>query len=587
MAENASPFNSGSPFSSETPAFGSPVTSDASRLAALVSQKKQLEAILSNPKIPTDSLQFIDAKNKLASLNAEIKKVKASIASASKKPAAKKKTAAEQAAESARSTEWLAQQEAAAKQRMQQQAQSAREEAARQEALGNTQKAAQLRSEAANIESPKVATPTGETEAAGQPAGKDWSHGLKVPKGKILWQNADGSWSNKQSAVSISEAIRKDKNTATRVRNLLIENGYNPKDFTGADALNNVIAAWGEFAGKASQAGVSPFDYKEWAAENLPEWAQQGAAGGGAGGAGGGGTTQQYYKTVQTPQGLRADVDKLYQATLGRNATWKEVVDATNFVNTQIDKNPYTVKQTAAGRTESGLTQGAVLSMLEQRIKKQPEYAEQVGQNFESWVEQKTGLKFATIANDPGIDAALRLYKAGNEADALRALKNTQTIKSAEASGLAGKTATARNTLAEYATAMGVAFDVDAAAKTIADGLASEDDYKNQIKELAKSYFPSWAKQIDSGLTMQSIAYPYLNSMTQILELNPAEVNVNDPMIKRALTFRDKDGNATSQSIWDFEQSLRQDPRWAYTKNARNELDSVARSVLRDFGLAY
>lgn len=427
------------------------------------------------------------------------------------------------------------------------------------------------------VSTPAEATAVGPMAPSVQPSfgnGYDYTHGKQFTSEQVLWKEGN-DWVVKNQADFIGPGGQVKTEYIPQIRQALKDAGYRDAKSL-VDLTNNwrnlVLSTGGQY---------SPLEASKWSAEFL------GAAGGAGGAGGGGGFTTQYYKTIQTPQGLRSDIDKIYQATLGRDATWKEVVEATDFVNSQIDKDPYKRKTTAAGVTESGLTKEAAMSMLIQGLKKNPEYAEQVGQNFETWVEQKTGLKFADIASDPGLDAALRLYKAGNEVDALRALKNTATIKGVEGSKLAGETATAKDTLAKYANAMGVAFDVQSAADAIAKGLATDADYKNQIKELAKSYYPSWAKQIDAGQTMESIAYPYLNSMATILELNPADVNVNDPAIKRALTYRDKDGNATSQSIWDFEQSLRQDPRWGYTKNARTELDSVARSVLRDFGLAY
>ena len=36
--------------------------------------------------------------------------------------------------------------------------------------------------------------------------------------------------------------------------------------------------------------------------------------------------------------------------------------------------------------------------------------------------------------------------------------------------------------------------------------------------------------------------------------------------------------------LWDFENLLRQDPRWMKTKNAKNQFDSTARTILETFG---
>jgi hypothetical protein len=37
--------------------------------------------------------------------------------------------------------------------------------------------------------------------------------------------------------------------------------------------------------------------------------------------------------------------------------------------------------------------------------------------------------------------------------------------------------------------------------------------------------------------------------------------------------------------LWEFQQQLRQDPRWNYTRNAQDSLMGTARKVLQDFGL--
>jgi hypothetical protein len=37
--------------------------------------------------------------------------------------------------------------------------------------------------------------------------------------------------------------------------------------------------------------------------------------------------------------------------------------------------------------------------------------------------------------------------------------------------------------------------------------------------------------------------------------------------------------------LWQFEQELRQDPRWTYTNNAQEDLMGTARQILKNFGL--
>jgi hypothetical protein len=37
--------------------------------------------------------------------------------------------------------------------------------------------------------------------------------------------------------------------------------------------------------------------------------------------------------------------------------------------------------------------------------------------------------------------------------------------------------------------------------------------------------------------------------------------------------------------MWQYEQTLRQDPRWGFTNNARDSVNSTAHQILKDFGV--
>jgi hypothetical protein len=58
-----------------------------------------------------------------------------------------------------------------------------------------------------------------------------------------------------------------------------------------------------------------------------------------------------------------------------------------------------------------------------------------------------------------------------------------------------------------------------------------------------------------------------------------------DPKIRSALAFTLPDGKVGTKSIYDFERELRQDERWQYTNQARQEVSDATLKVLRDFGL--
>jgi hypothetical protein len=73
--------------------------------------------------------------------------------------------------------------------------------------------------------------------------------------------------------------------------------------------------------------------------------------------------------------------------------------------------------------------------------------------------------------------------------------------------------------------------------------------------------------------------------MSQVLELNPGEITLYDDTIKRALTNINEQNQPTLKPLWQFEQDLRKDERWRYTKNAEEDLMGTGITLLRNFGL--
>ena len=74
--------------------------------------------------------------------------------------------------------------------------------------------------------------------------------------------------------------------------------------------------------------------------------------------------------------------------------------------------------------------------------------------------------------------------------------------------------------------------------------------------------------------------------MSQVLEVNPEQVDVLDPTIQRGLTKKDPKTNAASaMTLWEYEEFLKNDDRWLQTNNARESMMSVGSDLLRSFGL--
>ena len=124
--------------------------------------------------------------------------------------------------------------------------------------------------------------------------------------------------------------------------------------------------------------------------------------------------------------------------------------------------------------------------------------------------------------------------------------------------------------------------------QNIARGIGTMQDIKNSVQLEAKAAFPQWAKQIEAGQTVMDIAQPYMQSMTQILEINPGSLNLFDPTIKSTLNWVNPSSlKREAKPLWQFENELRADPRWKKTKNAQDSLMGVAHQVLADFGVKY
>jgi hypothetical protein len=147
-----------------------------------------------------------------------------------------------------------------------------------------------------------------------------------------------------------------------------------------------------------------------------------------------------------------------------------------------------------------------------------------------------------------------------------------------------------------FAARNGIMMSDDAAsdyATKIATGKLSEDTVFNVIRESAASAFPRYADKIKSGIDLKTLADPYIQSMSSILEIPYSSIDVFDPTIRSAIggdyskvTSTPGMGGVSrgEYTLYDFEKDLRKDPRWQYTKNARKTVAESALRILQDFG---
>jgi hypothetical protein len=161
------------------------------------------------------------------------------------------------------------------------------------------------------------------------------------------------------------------------------------------------------------------------------------------------------------------------------------------------------------------------------------------------------------------------------------------TFKGGDTGGTAGQ---ALDDLHAYSYNMGIKNSdkwYQEQARNVARGIATADDAKASIRKQAETMFPEWQKQLQAGQTVADLASPYMQSMSQILELPAGSINLFNPSIKKALQYKDPKSGANSvRPIWQFQNDLRNDPRWNSTKNAQDSAMQVAHQVLTDFGVS-
>lgn len=120
----------------------------------------------------------------------------------------------------------------------------------------------------------------------------------------------------------------------------------------------------------------------------------------------------------------------------------------------------------------------------------------------------------------------------------------------------------------------------------IVAGKQTVNGVTGQLRTQAASMYPAYSNQINSGMNVSDIAAPFISRAQQLLEQGPGQMNIQTPLIKSALQYT-QDGQPTAMPMYDFEKSVRQDPRWLSTDNAQDSFMSNAHKILVDFGFEY
>ena len=127
---------------------------------------------------------------------------------------------------------------------------------------------------------------------------------------------------------------------------------------------------------------------------------------------------------------------------------------------------------------------------------------------------------------------------------------------------------------------------LQARTQQVLGGNTTLDSYKQNAINTAKSFYPGVAAQIDQGITVRQIADPYVSAQANLLELDPKSIDITGDLgIRRALQGQpNAQGVKVATPLWQYEQQVRNDPRWQFTNNSKDTVSQALVQLGADFG---
>lgn len=121
-------------------------------------------------------------------------------------------------------------------------------------------------------------------------------------------------------------------------------------------------------------------------------------------------------------------------------------------------------------------------------------------------------------------------------------------------------------------------------ARKIASGRDTIESAEAAVRAQAAAKYSAFADQIKAGQNVMDLAAPYIQSVSKILEVPDTDIGLSNSHVSKAMT---SNNGGQAMSIWEFENSLRQDPTWRKTQNAQDGAMSTAHQVLQQWGMVF
>lgn len=209
--------------------------------------------------------------------------------------------------------------------------------------------------------------------------------------------------------------------------------------------------------------------------------------------------------------------------------------------------------------------------------------------NSQTTVQNLMGAFGITLGNAASKRIAERALLFGMSEDQIRDVLANQ-LKPSQEGHYGGSLASIEQNLRETAMRNGVRIDNNSLQRwmrQIVRGDANTEQFETYLRDLSAKTFTAYGDQIKGGMDLIDLASPYMQSMAEILELNPGSLDLYDTTVRRAMAGqKDEKGNVTPVSITDFEDSLRKDSRWKFTKNAKDTAKGYTVALSKMWGLS-
>lgn len=153
---------------------------------------------------------------------------------------------------------------------------------------------------------------------------------------------------------------------------------------------------------------------------------------------------------------------------------------------------------------------------------------------------------------------------------------------------LAGQAGMAEVRLKQLAYANGVQMSPDSIknyAQQIAMGVSTMEQAEQNVRNMAKSMFPTFSDQIDAGINVADIANPYAEIAAKELELPRGDLDLTNPLVKQGINGLNSEGKPYGMTLNDYTRYIRSTPQWLQTKGAQDQIMKVGDDVLRSMGL--